>query len=168
MKSAAPLRIAFKPSRRLLMIEWTAHLFLASAVLVATMPVWIAASLAGVIGVSLMRVHKHLCARRGVLRLHADGRLEKLGADETPVVWQVHPSTTVLPFLVVLLYRQQGRTRSLVLVGDSCASDDFRKLRLWLRWRAAKLFTKTTGTASPEMDAARSPAREAGSPDNLG
>lgn len=168
MKSAASLKIAFEPSRRLLMIEWAAHLFLVPAVLVAAMPVWIAASLAGVIGVSLVRVHKHLCARRGVLRLHADGRLEKLGADGTPIVWQVHPSTTVLPFLVVLLYRQQGHTRSLVLLGDSCAGDDFRQLRLWLRWRAAKLFTKTTGTASPGTDAARSPAREAGFPDNPG
>jgi hypothetical protein len=43
----------------------------------------------------------------------------------------------VLSFLVVLLYRQQGRLRSLTLPGDSLAAEDFRQLRLWLRWQSA-------------------------------
>jgi hypothetical protein len=48
----------------------------------------------------------------------------------------VHPHTVVLSFLVVLLYRSQGRLRSMTLLGDSLSGEDFRQLRLWLRWRS--------------------------------
>jgi hypothetical protein len=41
-----------------------------------------------------------------------------------------------LSFLVVLLYRQQGRLHSMTLLGDSISEEDFRQLRLWLRWRS--------------------------------
>ena len=43
----------------------------------------------------------------------------------------------VLPFLVVLLYRSEGRLCTLTLLGDSLPADQFRQLRLWLRWRPA-------------------------------
>jgi hypothetical protein len=41
-----------------------------------------------------------------------------------------------LSFLVVLLYRQEGRLRGLTLLGDSLTAEDFRQVRLWLRWRS--------------------------------
>ncbi|MDP1636163.1 MAG: hypothetical protein Q8L69_15965, partial [Gallionellaceae bacterium] len=49
----------------------------------------------------------------------------------------VHPHTLVLSFLVVLLYREHGRLCSLTLLPDSSTAEDFRQLRLWLRWRSA-------------------------------
>lgn len=72
------------------------------------------------------------------LILHGDGRLEKVGADGTANELVPHPHTTVLPFLVVLLYRQDGRLTALTLLADSLAAEDFRQLRLWLRWRMAQ------------------------------
>jgi hypothetical protein len=56
----------------------------------------------------------------------------------------IHPHTLVLSFLVVLLYRQQGHLRSQTLLSDSCGAEDFRQLRLWLRWRAAASGTGAT------------------------
>jgi hypothetical protein len=70
------------------------------------------------------------------LVLGGDGSIEKVGADGTASKAVVHPHTLVLSFLVVLLYRSEGRLGSLTLLGDSLADDDFRQLRLWLRWRA--------------------------------
>jgi hypothetical protein len=64
-----------------------------------------------------------------------DGSIEIVGADGTASEAVVHPHTLVLSFLVVLLYRCQGRLRALTLLGDSLAEEDFRQLRLWLRWR---------------------------------
>jgi hypothetical protein len=69
--------------------------------------------------------------------LRGDGNIEIVGADATANEAVVHPHTLVLSFLVVLLYRQQGRLRFLTLPGDSLAAEDFRQLRLWLRWQSA-------------------------------
>jgi hypothetical protein len=71
------------------------------------------------------------------LVLRADGRLEIVGADGTASDVVVHPHSLVLSFLVVLLYRYDGRLRSLTLLADSLAAEDFRQVRLWLRWRWA-------------------------------
>ena len=68
--------------------------------------------------------------------LESDGGIEIVGADGTASEAVVHPHTLVLSFLVVLLYRQQGRLRSMTLLEDSLPDEDFRQLRLWLRWRS--------------------------------
>jgi len=49
----------------------------------------------------------------------------------------LQPQTVVLPFLVVLLYRQASRRRlqALLILSDSLSSEDFRYLRIWLRWQ---------------------------------
>ncbi len=139
MKPVAPLSVAIKPSRRLLVIQSAAHVAAVAAVLASTVPPWLAAVLLLSIGASLARLRRTLSA--GSLVLHGDGRLETVGADGTASEAVVHPHTLVLSFLVVLLYRQDGRLRSLALLGDSLAAEDFRQLRLWLRWRS--------GAASP-------------------
>jgi toxin CptA len=50
---------------------------------------------------------------------------------------EVLGSTYVTAFLTVLNFRVSGarRVRSVVLMSDSMAADDFRRLRVWLRWR---------------------------------
>lgn len=50
---------------------------------------------------------------------------------------EVLGSTYVTAFLTVLNLRLAGqrRMRSVVLMSDSMAADDFRRLRVWLRWR---------------------------------
>ncbi len=159
MKRIAPLTVTLKPSRRLLVIQSAAHLIAGLSVLVATIPPWLAVLLLLGLGASLAHMRKSSDISALVLR--GDGRLEKVGADGTAKELGLHPHTTVLPFLIVLLYREEGRSGSLVLLVDSMSDDDFRQIRVWLRWRAE--------TLSPAgVDAAPSPGRGAGSPDNPG
>ena len=135
MKPVAALTIPLRPSRQLLLVQSMAHVVAAGAVLASTIPSWLAALLLLVVGLSLARQSRPLPVAAIVLR--GDGNIEIVGADGTASEAVVHPHTLVLSFLVVLLYRQQGRLRSLTLPGDSLASEDFRQLRLWLRWQSA-------------------------------
>ena len=134
MQPVAPLSVSLKPSRRLLVIQSAAHVLAVAAVLASAVPSWLAAVLLLMIGASLARLRRTLPV--GHLVLHGDGRLETVGADGTVSEALVHPHTLVLSFLVVLLYRQQGRANAVTLLGDSLAPEDFRQLRLWLRWRS--------------------------------
>ena len=134
MKPVAALSVCIKPSHRLLLIQSAGHVVAAAAVLAATVPAWLAAVLLILIGASLARLRGKSPVASLVLR--GDGGLEKVGADGTAIEVIVHPHTLVLSFLVVLLYRQQGCLRSLTLLADSLAAEDFRQLRLWLRWRS--------------------------------
>ncbi|MBI5792969.1 MAG: hypothetical protein HZA63_15990 [Rhodocyclales bacterium] len=135
MKSVAPLTIPLRPSRRLLLAQSLAHLAAAAAVMASTIPSWLAALLLALVGLSLARRRRSLPVSAILLR--GDGNIEIVGADGAANEAVVHPHTLVLSFLVVLLYRQQGRLRSLTLPGDSFAFEDFRELRLWLRWQSA-------------------------------
>ncbi len=135
MKPAAPLSISLNPSRRLLAAQLTAHLLAASAVMLSAIPGWLAALLLAAVGFSLARVRK--AALPSGLILHADGRCEKVGADQTAIEVEVLLQTVVLSWLLVLLHRHQGRVAAWVLVGDSMSAEDFRQLRIWLRWRVA-------------------------------
>lgn len=53
--------------------------------------------------------------------------------------YEVLGSTYVTSAMTVLILRAAGarRVRSVVLLPDSMAADDFRRLRTWLRWRPA-------------------------------
>jgi hypothetical protein len=133
MKPVASLSFALKPSRRLLLIQSLAHLVAAGAVLAANLPPWMTAILLLLAGASLARVRRPLTVASVIMG--GDGSIEIVGADGTASEAVVHPYTLVLSFLVVLLYRCQGRLRAVTLLGDSLAEEDFRQLRLWLRWR---------------------------------
>jgi hypothetical protein len=139
MKAVAPLAISLKPSRRLLLILSLAHLVAAGAVLASRLHPWAAALLLLLVGASLARQRAQ--PQVAALILRGDGSMETVGADGTASAAAVHAHTLVLSSLVVLLYRQQGRLRALTLLGDSLAEEDFRQLRLWLRWRTAAATT---------------------------
>jgi len=134
MKLVAPLSVSIKPSHRLLLIQSAAHVTAAGAVLSAALPPWMAAIFLILIGASLAYQRRRSVAMG--LVLGGDGRIQIVGADGTATEIVVHPHTLVLSFLVVLLFRQEGRLRSLTLLADSLEHEDFRQLRLWLRWRA--------------------------------
>ncbi len=133
MKPVASLSFSLKPSRRLLLIQSLAHLVATGAVLAASLPAWMTVVLLLLAGASLARVRRPPAVASVIMG--GDGSIEIVGADGTASEAVVHPHTLVLSFLVVLLYRRQGRLRALTLLGDSLAEEDFRQLRLWLRWR---------------------------------
>jgi hypothetical protein len=70
------------------------------------------------------------------LRLHANGGLECVLSNGTRLPASPLPDTAVFSWLVVLLLKveEQKGTISLPLFPDHMSSDEFRILRLWLRW----------------------------------
>ena len=135
MQPGAPLTILLKPSRRLLAIQLAVHGIAAASVLLSSIPGWMAALTLVLVGYSLARLRGASFPVRLILR--DQGQFETVGADDTVTEALVHPQTVVMAALIVLLYRQEGRVRSLTLAGDSLSPEDARQLRLWLRWRAA-------------------------------
>lgn len=74
------------------------------------------------------------------LRCMADGRLE-IRRDAT---WQAATplsDSVVLPWLIVLRWREDGRRHSLPLPPDALSEVAHRRLRVWLRWK-----TRRSGT----------------------
>jgi hypothetical protein len=71
------------------------------------------------------------------LRLHENGALECVLPDGTELPAAPLPDSTVFPWLVVLRLQADGRKRaiSLPLFPDHMSREEFRLLRLWLRWR---------------------------------
>jgi toxin CptA len=134
MKPVASLPVSLKPSQHLLVIQSLAHVAAAGSILASNLPAWLATVLLLLTGASLARIRRPPAVVS--LVLGGDGIFETVGADGTASEAVVHPHTLVLSFLVVLLYRQEGRLRTLTLLGDSLAEEDFRQLRLWLRWRS--------------------------------
>lgn len=134
MKLAAPLAVSLKPSRRLLAIQSLAHLVAAAAVLAGNLPTWLAVVLLLLVGASLARMRRRL--QLASMVLGGDGALEIVSPDGTATEVAVHPHTLVLSFMIVLLYRQEGRLQAMTLLGDSLQKEDFRQLRLWLRWQS--------------------------------
>ncbi|MBK7014874.1 MAG: hypothetical protein IPH39_04680 [Sulfuritalea sp.] len=135
MQPGAPLTILLKPSRRLLAIQLAVHGIAAASVLLSSIPGWMAALTLVLVGYSLARLRGASFPVRLILR--DQGQFETVGAGDTATEALVHPQTVVMAALIVLLYRQEGRVRSLTLAGDSLSPEDARQLRLWLRWRAA-------------------------------
>ena len=131
-----PVAIDVAPSRRLRAALFFAHV-VAIAVLLALMLALPATALAiPLLLVSLWRARRlpPMCC----FVLQPDGRLDcgEAGGAERPA--RVLPGSTVFVWLVVLRYRVEGeaRNRVRVVLSDSLPAADFRRLRVWLRWRA--------------------------------
>jgi toxin CptA len=69
------------------------------------------------------------------LRIKADGQLQSREGREEWCDVEVLGDSLVSPWLIVLRYRTLNRrVRTLALLADSAAADDFRRLRVSLRW----------------------------------
>jgi hypothetical protein len=133
MKSESFRNISIAPSLRLRALVLIGHCIGGVSVLLASVSPGLTVVLLVLVGASLARLRRPKAALN--LRLHADGRLEVLANDGTAEWVEVHPHTLALPFLIVLIYRRQGRLESYAALPDSLAADDFRQLTIWLRWR---------------------------------
>lgn len=135
-----PLTLELQPSYRLALLLAVAHLCAVAAAWLLSIPWWIKLALLAVIlasaGHQLLRLTGQSRIRRLILK--DEGYLEFLREDGTSGEARVHPQTTVTPLLVVLLLRQAGRIEALALLPDALDAEDFRLLRLWLRWCVAR------------------------------
>lgn len=101
-------------------------------------PVWLIAGLVLSVWLLTALAWRRLRPPFVALRLLSDGRLEgqlPRTTDFLPLCCL--PGATVHPLLTVLRLKPEsgGPIRVLVVVGDSTGADDFRRLRVFLRWR---------------------------------
>ncbi|TCJ14751.1 hypothetical protein EZJ19_09215 [Parasulfuritortus cantonensis] len=129
------LGLEVRPSAIFRNVVMAAHVLAGLATWLAGLAGWQPAVLVIALAASFIQYTRS--RRTTVLRGHADGRLEiRVGDDWHPAT--VGPDTVVLSWLVVMRYRMEGGRRhaSLVVLPDSLPAQDFRHLRIWLRWQA--------------------------------
>jgi toxin CptA len=138
------LKIAIGPSRRLALLLCLVHMAAVGACLVVTMPVSarvvliavIAASCArSVYGAALLRSRDAVVA----LEIKNDGALSFQTRRGEWYQGTLLGSSFVAPYLAVLNLRCESsrRIHHVVILPDSAATDAFRQLRIWMRWRTS-------------------------------
>ncbi|TRZ56938.1 MAG: hypothetical protein D4S02_14395 [Rhodocyclaceae bacterium] len=128
-----------QPSRNLAVLLVATH---AGALLVISsleLLVWIKLALLILMAISAWNCRKYWygAQRITLLSLREKGALAYLRMNGETGDASVDRQSTVTPWLtVILLTRGQG-LESLVLLPDSLNQDDYRRLRVWLRWQSA-------------------------------
>lgn len=133
-----PVRLQSKASPLLSGALSAAHLFVFAGLLASGL------SMASILWVGLLLAISLVLAWRtqvlhpawSSMTLLADGSLEVEWADGGHHGAELLAGSTVLPWLVVLRVRVDGRRRSIALPPDGLEGEGHRLLRLWLRWRA--------------------------------
>ena len=136
------VRVALKPSLYLSFVLTTAHVVCAGLLVPLALPAWAKLALAGRIAMSLLHSLRHHALRRSLSSLIAlEVRDEDRAAVQTPDgEWhdaRVLPTTYVSPVLTVINLRIPPAifARHAVIVPDAIRAEDFRQLRVSLRWR---------------------------------
>ena len=134
-----PFTLQLRPSSRLLTLSLAMHGVALAAVMLVALPLWLKLALLAAILASAWRIHRQLRGRHHIvsLVLRGDGLLEFSRQDGSHGEAGLHRHSTVASLMTILLLCREGRTESLVLLPDAIASEDFRLLRLWLRWCVA-------------------------------
>ena len=145
------LQCELKPSRSLRHSQWALHVLALLGLALADLP-WPARALGAVLVViSLWRLQQTQAAV--ALRCQADGRLE-IGQDQDWQAVELLPGSVVWPGCCVLRLRGAAHRHTLTVLSDSLEAETFRRLRVWLRWRAA--VPRRPGRNGPPAAAARS------------
>ncbi len=132
-----PIAIALRRSRLLRVLTVVLHGLAAASLFVLPWPLSIRCLLLAILAVSLWR-QIFRTSRVVGLCLAASGELSCQLASGEQVFVRVQPDSVVFSQLLVLRVRdgESGRLETLALLPDSMPSEQFRVLRLWLRWRA--------------------------------
>lgn len=133
-----PLTLELHPSRRLTLLLVVAHGAVLTAVTSTDLPVWYKLLVLFAITLSLIIALARMHGSRRVIRLtlRSDGLLVPERLHTQSIALRVHPHSTVTALLTVILFKQGKRLKALTLLPDALNADDYRRLRLWLRWLA--------------------------------
>ena len=132
-----PIQIELRRSRLLAFLTVALHVLAIACLWLLPWPVLARGVL--VLIVALSAWHSLRPSPVAGLRLGERGELWILRSGSEPAAAAVQPDSAVFSWLVVLRVRgeRDGRLRSLVLLPDSMSAEQFRLLRLWLRWLAS-------------------------------
>jgi toxin CptA len=134
--------IDLRPSRQLALVLALAHAAAAGACLLPGLPLPIGSALLLGLAVSCAHAVRGRALLRTAssvvgLKMEDGGRLwvRTTGEDWSPAT--LLDSTFVNPWLTVVSVTTRGRHRAhhAVILTDSMTAEDFRMLRVWLRWR---------------------------------
>ncbi len=106
----------------------------------ALLAVWLAATLSvnwqAVVTLVLIAsvIHYFRRLQDGISALEADDSGYRLLDRGTWLVVQMRHAFVTATLTVIEFKQTDGRVLSLVLLPDSLAADDYRRLRIWLRW----------------------------------
>lgn len=140
MDKPSPYQVELRPSRRLAGLLGAAHG--GALLLLPTLPIaaWFAALIAVLLVTSaVLTITRHAlhCGARAVTALKLADR-EQLQIRAGDGVWhggRLLGSSTVGAAIVVLNIRlDSGGITTVVILGDGIDTNDFRRLRVWLRW----------------------------------
>jgi toxin CptA len=143
-----PLVVTVGNSRLLRFFLVAIHVCCAAAILLAALsPVARAAGLALLI---FSLVYYWRPAPDVRLRGHGDGKLE-IWRDQHWQVVRLASTSVIMPGCTVLHIPSGSRWQNsyLVVLPDSLPAEDFRRLRVWLRWRGGKPDTIRTRPGTP-------------------
>jgi toxin CptA len=136
------LRLKLRPSWRLAALLLVLHGAALGALWLLTFPLWARLSVIAALVASLvhaLRDRALLLGGAAVVELDCgeDGALGFVQRDGTCLDAEVLPASAVHAGAVLLRVRAAGerRARSIVVLADSLEPEDFRLLRVWLRWR---------------------------------
>jgi hypothetical protein len=129
-----PVFIGLRRSKLLVCSVFLMHCAAAGAVLAVSWPPPARIALLAALALSLP--HSLRPSRVTSLRLYGDGGLECVLPDGTSLSAALLPGSAVFSWLVVLRLEieDENATISLPLLPDSMSREEFRVLRLWLRW----------------------------------
>ncbi len=140
------LKISLKPSRRLAMLLGLAHAAAAGMVLVVDVPIWLQLFLLVLIGTSCgVCLYGPALLRGGEAIVGLEtGEGGSLLLQTRRGEWRegaLLGSSFVSPYLTVLIVRTEGKlfARHVVIMPDSLDAEDFRRLRVRLRWQRASI-----------------------------
>ncbi|TRZ92884.1 MAG: hypothetical protein D4R84_11450 [Rhodocyclaceae bacterium] len=134
-----PITVKLQASRNLVLLLVASHMGALLAVSVIELLVWIKLALLLLIVMSFWNCQKLWYGARRInfLTLRDEGVLDYSRVNGETGQASIHPQSTVTPPLTVILLRRERRLEALVLLPDALDQDDYRRLRLWLRWRSA-------------------------------
>jgi len=143
-----PITIELHRSRRLSLLHAVFHTLAAGCVLALPWPWLMRSGLLLLIGVSLVYALRESPIRG--LYLRAGDSIEGLLADGSRTKLVIKPDSTVFSRMIVLRVGigEDRAISNLVLLPDQMSVEEFRVLRIWLRWRSQPKSGDDAGSAS--------------------
>jgi len=134
-----PISVKLRPSRNLALLLVATHAVALLVVSSLELLVWIKLVLLFPMAISAWNCRKywHGAEQIILLNLRDKGALAYVRMNGATGDASVHRQSTVTPWLTVILLKSGKGLESLVLLPDALNPDDYRRLRVWLRWQSA-------------------------------
>ena len=137
------LRLQLKSSMQMALVLTLGYFLAAACLFWAPMPRWLMIVLLAALALNLLFLLRHQAWRAwpfsiNALQFERDGLVIAQYRNGQLLQARVLASSFVAPYLTIVLLQPAGAwwVRSVVVVPDCLPAETFRRLRIWLKWRA--------------------------------